>query len=376
MNTHSAPAAIPARAILAQAVMPLATLALATLALASVPIAAQEPDRDQELRSGPTTGTALTKVQVYAPIGPHKGREFDAAAELGKRPGAFLFVKELTRETAPIIRTLDDLGSKHAIHGFQSFTVLMSGDRTAAEETVSRTSNALTMRNPMVVSLDGAEGPGNYALNRKCTVTLVLCKNGLVTSSLAFTDTGHKDIPTIEQAVAAISGKVPTTPAEWQAALPDDPTRLKELIAQLWLDRDRQDRQIQRLTDRVKQLGQRNRGGMGGDNRRMRPGQGQGQRPRGAGGRGDAQRRPMAGKKPDDPQLEALIRRLIRQDNKTADLDAIFADIDKRVGQDAGLQQQILAGLELVGSLEYGTDEARERAKAYRAKHHKAKKDL
>ena len=74
----------------------------------------------QDLRSGPRPGAPLAPVMVYAPDGPRAGAEFDAAAALGQGPGALLFVHEITRNVAPVIRGLDDLAAEYAILGFRS----------------------------------------------------------------------------------------------------------------------------------------------------------------------------------------------------------------------------------------------------------------
>jgi len=60
-----------------------------------------------------------------------------------------------------------------------------------------------------MVSLDGLEGPGNYALNRRAVLTLVMVRDGRVHSSHAFTDSGEHDLPFLEQLIDEITGPVP-----------------------------------------------------------------------------------------------------------------------------------------------------------------------
>ncbi|MCA8958566.1 MAG: hypothetical protein KDC87_20990 [Planctomycetes bacterium] len=304
-----------------------------------------------QLESGPKPGGNLTKVAVYAPLGRHQGKEFDAAKELGQGPGALLFVKALTRETAPILRELDQLGATFGALGFRSFTILLAGDRNEGEATVKRVSRAIQMRNPMTISLDGAEGPGNYALHRDATLTLVTVKGGVVAQSIAFTDTGFKDVPRVRQAIEAVAGKLPRDGAKLAASLPDDPARLKQVIAGLWTELLRTQSQLERL-----QNNRRGRAMRGTD--RMQPARRD---------RGDGRKR--EGKAPNDPALQGLIRALIQKDNTDKDLDAVFAKIDAAVGTDSGKQRQMVEGMKLVLSLEYGTAEARKRARAYVEKH-------
>ena len=164
--------------------------------LAGSPLLAQDSG-DESLNSGPEAGTKLTPIPCYASDGAFAGQEFDAAAKIGSAPGALLFIHVLNRNTAPVIRGLDNLASEYSIVGFRSFTIMLGGDRTAAEAQLKRVNGSLRLANPIVLSTDGAEGPGNYALNRKCTLTLVLTKDGAVHRSVALTDTGSGDIPMI-----------------------------------------------------------------------------------------------------------------------------------------------------------------------------------
>lgn len=325
----------------------------------------------QEIQSGPAIGMKLTKVNAYAASGPYQGKEFDAAAALGQGPGALLFVKALNRETAPIIRGLDNLAAEFSLLGFKSFTMMLTDDRTAGEARIKTLSKALNMRNPMTVSLDGAEGPGNYAINRNANLTLVMVKGGVVTKCLAFTDTGLKDLPLITAAVESVAGKLPTTAKGRVRLLPNDIAKLKKMVTQLWADNDQLKRQLANQSNR------RNRG-----NRNMRRGrqdgkQGDGQmRRRGADQRGGNQRGSQrnadnAGKKqlpgtiPADSELVGLLRTLIRAKTKD-EIDNVFESVDKAVGDSAEKREAMVQGfIRILGATTYGTDDARARAMAY-----------
>lgn len=323
----------------------------------------------QGIQSGPEAGMKLTPVKVYASSGAYKGREFDAVAEIGTGPGALLFIKDLTRETAPIIRTLDEQAAAFRVLGFHSFTMMLSGDRTAAEQRVKAVSSSMNMINPMTVSLDGPEGPGNYALNRDATMTLVMVKDGVVTRSIAFTETGIKDAPMVIAAIEAIAGKLPKTAEARQKLLPDDPASLKRMIGGLW-------QEIAALKQRLeKQRNQRNRG----RNMRRNPRRGQDEREMRRNRRGGEQseggantrKKQLPGSIPDDQQMQGLLRKLIRV-KTTEEIDAVFESIDKAVGDSAEKRQQMVRGFtRILGATTYGTPEARQRAQAYCDKHGK-----
>ena len=157
-----------------------------------------------------------------------------------------------------MLRGLDTLASDYAVLGFKSATIMLSGDRTAAEAQLKRVNASLRLAYPIVLSVDGAEGPGNYALNRKAALTLVFAKDGKVTKSLALTDTGPNDVPVIRAAIEELCGTLPEDPAELHkllmASLPDEPAQLKSLVAD-------QRAEIKRLREQVIRLQQRMRGG-------------------------------------------------------------------------------------------------------------------
>ena len=150
-----------------------------------------------DIVSGPPTGTPLAPVNSYALHGPHKGREFDAAKSLGQGPGALLFIHELSRNIIPVLRGLDDLTSEYSVLGFQSHTLLLHDDRTSAENRLKAINGSLKYAHPIILSLDGLEGPGDYALNRRAAVTIVLAKGGQVVRSVALTDTGQHNVPRV-----------------------------------------------------------------------------------------------------------------------------------------------------------------------------------
>jgi hypothetical protein len=313
---------------------------------------AQEPVAP--LQSGPLAGVVLPKCQVFAPSGPFAGQEFDVAARLGKAPGAILFVHELTRNTGPMIGGLDRLGGQLAWTGLQVFTVRIAADRTEAELGSKRSSEAMGLHRPLLVSVDGAEGPGAYALHRKATLTLVLCKDGLVTRSVAFTDTGRADLGKLRALVEEVTGPVPTDPGELQKAmearLARDPESLRAMVIELTVMMQKLERAEQNRMQRQAAPAGREAAD-GGAQPRPDPA------------------RPREGKAPEDEELRALLRRCIQRAADDAELTAVFAAIDARIGTDAGLKAQAIDMFKLMISLDYGTDDARRRAREFLTRH-------
>jgi hypothetical protein len=300
--------------------------------------------------SGPELGSGLHRVEVYAPTGPRAGSTFDAAQALGTGPAALLFVGEISRNVAPMVRGLDRLASEYGLLGFASFTVFLADDRTAAENQLERSSPALGLRNPMVLSVDGRDGPGSYGINRKCTLTLVLADGGRVVRSVGYTDTGAQDVPQLEAWIAELTGPMPRDATGLRELLarryPGSDQALLELTASLLLQVRRQEENGARMA--------------GANSRRERAA------PRPAEATSEAGK-PREGKAPQDERLRNLLRAVIQQAATPADLDAAFEDIDARVGDDKDLEQQAIDMFKLVLSLGYGTDDARTRCKSWLA---------
>ena len=306
-----------------------------------------------ELTSGPAAGAALPPCNVWAPSGPFAGTEFDAAARIGKGPGVLLFVHVMSRPTGQLIMGLDRIATEFAWTGLEAHTIRIAADRTEAEAEAKRTSDALKLLRPIVVSTDGLDGPGGYALHRKATLTLVTCKDGVVVRSVAFTDTGRADLPRLRSLVEEVTGPVPSDPAALQKALaerlPRDPERLRALATELALLLQRADRRDDERTQPPSR------------DRMQRPPQNDGGKPT----EGAAPAKPRAGKAPDDDELRGLLRRAIQLAADAAELDAVYAAIDKRVGDDAGLKAQAVEMFKLQVSLGYGNDDSRARAQKY-----------
>ena len=337
-----------------------------------------------ELVSGPVAGTVVTPVPCYANSGPFAGREqFDATAEIGKGPGAFLFIHVLNRNTAPIIRGLDTLTAEYQIFGFKSFIITLVADRTQGEEQLLRVNRSLRLRNPMVISLDGAEGPGNFALNRRCTLSLVLMNGGKVAESLAFTDASIDDLPGIRAVIEKTIGDIPTERAELmkriKAGLPKDADALRELAARqaLELYRAHQETSREYADSRGGMTRARRTGARMNRNAGMKEPERSGSQKRSEGGasrpspsdekREGPSERVRRGKPPTDPTLSDLLRTFIRTENSDSRNDEILADIKKRAGENDSLQAEAIAMFQLMLSYpdRYGTVHAQGLATTY-----------
>ena len=333
-----------------------------------------------DIVSGPPTGTPLAPVNSYALHGPHKGQEFDAAKSLGQGPGALLFIHELSRNIIPVLRGLDDLTSEYSVLGFQSHTLLLHDDRTLAENRLKAVNGSLgfagleevnrPLAHPIILSLDGLEGPGDYALNRRAALTLVLAKGGQVVRSVALTDTGQHNLPELRKWVEEIAGKVPSDPAELRRMIAGNLPKSGDAVRELAVN---QGVQLQRLRTRLARL---ESGQMNNRMQQRRPQRMKRDAPN-ASGRPAAERnttKPAAkreGAPPDDADLQSSLRAFIRKTQADERIDEIYEEITTRAAESAELTRQTREMFRLVLSLKdrYGTPHAHELAKGFLDKH-------
>ena len=320
----------------------------------------EAPAASEAIVSGPEAGTALTPIRCVGSDG-----EFDAAEKLGAAPAAILFIHELTRNTAPVINGLDQLASDHAIHGFRSQTIMLGADRTAGEDQAKRVNGSLKLRNPIVLGLDGAEGPGNYALNRNAALTLIFCKDGKVLRSEALTDTGPNDVPKIRQWAEEIVGPLPEGREALLAALPTDSDALREFAVDRALE-------VERLQKRLRRLQENNRK-RGGRARNRRPQRPNANADKSAEEAGTSEKPKRQGKPPEDPELNALLRSFIRKTNDEAKADEVYAKITKRAAESDELKGEAIEMFKLMLSFRdrYGIEHAQKLAEGFLKEHAK-----
>jgi hypothetical protein len=346
---------------------------LASLALAQEP--APPPPAQEPILSGPVSGSPLHPVRVYAESGERKGQEFDAVAALGTPARALLFIHDLSRNTAPLIRAFAALESELGARGYAGWCVLLSDDRTAAEARLQAVNGSLKLARPIVLSLDGLEGPGAYALNRRCTLTLVLAKDGVVTRSVGFTDTGAADAPKLRAWIEELLPP-PPTPEERRAAiaagLPKELEALKQLAVEQALELERMRAELAALKAQ--------RGGVPPapmrEERPMRERARESERPAARERAGEPPTPPAGeapGKAPTDPELSRLLRAVIRKDASDEVVRARMSEIEERAKESEALRAEAVAMFVRVLHYgeHYGTELARAEMRAFVAAHQK-----
>ena len=352
---------------------------LAGCFLLGLPLAstsAQEGTPTPELTTGPVAGSEIRPVQGYGVGGPHPGtyagREWDVSQDIGNGPGALLFMHELTRNILPVIRGLDRLGVEYGALGFENYTLFLTDDRTASETKLKAVNSSLKLHRPILLSLDGPEGPGDYALNRKGALSLILFDEGKVVKSIAFTDVNAEDEERVRNWIESLLGDLPESPDAYRekviASLPDDPASLQDQVADQAVQLRQLTRQVARLQERLQEMQLARMLGTGPPpaNRNPNPRERMGREPREA--RPAAPTAPdpkpdaaATGAPPTDPELSELFRSLVRQNQADAQVDEIHARILARVKESPELKTEVTSMYHFMLRFpdRYGSDHAR-----------------
>lgn len=322
--------------------------------------------------SGPQAGEKTTPFKVLELSGANQGKERDPVTENAGAASAIVFVHAVERSLVPLLRVVDEYGAGRK-DSLKTEIVFLFGDRVAGEERMKTVAAALKLQSRAGLSLDGAEGPGNYGLNKECMMTIVIAKDNKVTANFALVQPGIADAPKVIDALAKVSGDAnpptaeqlngrqtaraggtgrmdPSGPRRGRgASMPVDFTGF-DLNSEAGL-RDA----VRALMGEVQSLraevdGLRNQG-----NPPVRTGDAT--RPAGD----------FPGAVPDDPKLNQLLRQFIRPTNDDAAVDKLMAEIEAYIQGKPDLARQALNGWTRVLSFgdHYGTAYSRKVGQAF-----------
>ena len=273
---------------------------------------------DQELVfSGPQPGEKTTPFKVIELRGPKAGQEWDVIAESQGAPTALVFVHGVERSMVPLLTAIDQYGAEKK-ETLKTVLVFLSGDRVTSEKHLPLVGQSLRLQSPMTLSLDGAEGPGNYGLNRHCLLTVVVAKENKVTANFALVQPGIADAPKVIDALAKVCGDTNAPTAETLLA------RRKALYG----DAGRSNS----MREEAKKT------------RAERP--------------GSAEKAEIPGSAPTDAKLLSLLRSFIQKTNDDATVDRVAGEVQDYVKGNTDLTKQAIDGWTRVIYLKYGTDYA------------------
>jgi len=163
---------------------------------------------DEQVFSGPQPGEKLPSFKAVGVFDDREGKEFDVVKEAAGKPTLMIFVHEITRPTAALMRGLSQHAAAREKDGLKTYIVWLSRDRTETVNFLKRARMSLGLKTPVVISVDGLEGPGAYGLNRKVGLTILVANEGKATANFALRQPALSDGPKVTEAIAKqVGGK-------------------------------------------------------------------------------------------------------------------------------------------------------------------------
>jgi hypothetical protein len=333
--------------------------------------------------SGPQPGEKTTPFSVVELTNPNVDKLRDVIADNAGGATALVFMHGIERSMMPLLRVVDEYGALRK-DSLKTEIIFLSADRLEGEQKVKNASGSLKLQSRVGLSLDGAEGPGNYGLNKECLMTIVVAKDNTVAANFALGQPGIADAPKVLEALAKVSGDAaPPTVEELNqrhmarngggrdgggmrrgqegAPPPRQPVDLNrfdlETEAGLRGAVHALIGEVQALRGELDAV----RGGARPPQRPMaRETPPQNQNPQ-------ADKDPFPGAVPSDPELQGLLRRFIKPTNDDATVDAVLAEVREHIKDSAELKQQAIDGWTRVLHFgdHYGTEYSRKVGRAF-----------
>ncbi|HUG89506.1 MAG TPA: hypothetical protein VML55_01645 [Planctomycetaceae bacterium] len=174
---------------------------------------ADEPG-DEAVFSGPQPGEKLPAFKVRGVYAAAAGKDVDFVAQAGGGPLVLVFVHERTRPAFGIVRALMNYDRQRrldeSLRGTDDLTlgvIWLTADATETEKWLGVVKQYLGEDAPVGISLDGAEGPGSYGLNRNVALTILVADEGRVAANFALVQPSlQADVPKVLDAIVKVAG--------------------------------------------------------------------------------------------------------------------------------------------------------------------------
>jgi hypothetical protein len=326
-----------------------------------------------EVFSGPQPGEKTTPFTVVALSGDSVGKERTISTE--GHATVLVFVHNVERSLVPLLMVVDQYGAERKDR-LQTEVVFLFADRLAGEQRGKAVAGSLKLQAPAGLSVDGAEGPGNYGLNKDCLMTIVATKDNKVTASFALVQPGIADAPKVIAALAKACGDeapptleqlnqrrvahngggregAPMRPEAARSVRPQPPVD----ISHIDLDTAEGMRQaIRELTTEVQSLRQEVNTLKAGSPPPPSRGEGAPARPAAS----------IPGAVPADEKLAGWMRSFIRPTNDEAAVDQVIADVQAYIKGNADLRKQTIEAWTRILYFEnYGTPHSRKAGREF-----------
>lgn len=161
--------------------------------------------------SGPQPGETLPPLTVRDVLA-EEVTDVDFIEKTEGKAVLVVFFHKRTRPAFGLTNALMKLAKTRKKQGLERVVVMLTEDPTETGNWMKRIRNLLPKDTLYGVSMDGAEGPGAYGLNREVALTVLVGKAGKVTANFALVQPSlPNDGPKIAKAVVDVTGggKVP-----------------------------------------------------------------------------------------------------------------------------------------------------------------------
>lgn len=166
---------------------------------------------EEPIYSGPQAGEELKPFTVQGVYDDEAGQELDFVTKADGKPLLLIFVHQVTRPSVGLARALSKYAHGREEDGLHASIVWLAEDKSEAEAYLKRARRSLGFSSSVGIFPDGSEGPGEYGLNRKVSLTILVANENKVTANFALVQPALTDAPGIlEEVVKLVGGKVPT----------------------------------------------------------------------------------------------------------------------------------------------------------------------
>ena len=327
--------------------------------------------------SGPQFGEKITPFKVVEILGPNAGKDRDVIADNSGGATAVVFLHGIERSMMPLLRVIDEYGGLRK-NALKTEIIFLNADRLEGEQRAKAASGSLKLNSRVGLSLDGAEGPGNYGLNKECLMTIVIAKANTVTANFALTQPGIADAPKVLEALAKASSDAspPTVEELNQRQMARNGgggrdgggmRRGEGMVPRPPVDLNRFDLNtddglraaVKALSAEVQSLREELAAVRGGPQppapRPVPP------------AKPPAGKDPFPGAVPADPALQSMLRNFIRPTNDDARVDAVLTEVRAHIKDNVELKKQAIDGWTRVLHFgdTYGTEYSRKVGQAF-----------
>lgn len=162
----------------------------------------------EELKSGLEPGKSIGAFDVVkcsgaADDGVKVGEQLCYRCKYGRRPMVMVFARS-PEKVADLAKSLDAAVAKNSDAQLKAFVNLLGDDRDSLESQATAIGQENKLGNvPVVVPVEFENGPGNYGINPKADVTVILAVGGMVKANMAFSK-DQLDKKAVNQIIEAV----------------------------------------------------------------------------------------------------------------------------------------------------------------------------